>query len=155
MEELVWVFLYDNIVKSSWEAYSEGTSTPGATTADLLEVGKNREGGLVTERHVDEAVVSESAHGGNDGGLLATTGGAGGDEDTGILAPVTTGGPDGAGLVPEGLPLSREVTVAGRDAEQDGIVLQKVGRLGNWVVGLGRGVHLGQDLLREGLGDPT
>lgn len=155
MDELVWVLLYESIAKSSWEAYSEGTSTPGATTVNLLEVGKHREGGLVTERHVDEAVVSESAHGGNDGGLLATTEGAGGDEDTGILSPVTTGGPDGAGLVPKGLPLSREVTVARRDTEQDGIVLQKVLRLGNWVVRLGRGVHLGQDLLRECLGDPT
>lgn len=121
---------------------------------DLLEVGKEGKGGLVTQRNVNEAVVSESAHGGNDSGLLATTGGTGGNEDTGILAPVAAGGPDGAGLVPEGLPLSREITVTGRDTEQDGIVLQEVGRLSNGVAGLGRGVHLGQDLLRESLSNP-
>lgn len=122
---------------------------------DLLEVGKEREGGLVTQRNVDEAVVSESTHGGNDSGLLATTEGTGGNEDTGILAPVAAGGPDGAGLVPEGLPLSREVTVTGGDTEQDGIVLQEVGRLSNGVGRLGRSVHLGKDLLREGLSNPA
>lgn len=121
---------------------------------DLLKVGKEGEGGLVTQRDVDEAVVSESAHGGNDGGLLTTTHGTGGNEDTGVLAPVATGGPDGAGLVPEGLPLSREVTVTGGDTEENGIVLQEIGGLNNGVAGLGGGVHLGQNLLRESLADP-
>lgn len=121
---------------------------------DLLKVGKEREGGLVTQRNVDKAVVSESAHGGDDSGLLTTAEGAGGNEDTGVLAPVATGGPDGAGLVPEGLPLSREVTVTGGDTEEDGIVLQKGGGLNNGVVRLGGGVHLGENLLRESLTDP-
>lgn len=136
------------------QAYSEGTSTPGAATVDLLEVGKEGEGGLVTQRDVDEAVVGESAHGGNDGRLLATARGTSGNEDTSILAPVAAGGPDGAGLVPEGLPLSGEVTVTGGDTEEDGIVLQKLGGLNNGIAGLGRGVHLGENLLRESLSNP-
>lgn len=134
--------------------HSEGTGTPGATTVNLVEVGQEGECGLVAERNVDETVVGEGAHGGDGSGLLATTGGTGGDEETGVLAPVAAGSPDGAGLVPEGLPLSGEVAVAGGDTEEDGIVLQEVGGLSNGVAGLGRGVHLAQHLLGESLGDP-
>ena len=100
-------------------------------------------------------MVSEGAHGGKTSGLLATALGTSRDEETSVLAPVATGGPDTAGLVPESLPLGREVTVTGGDTEQDGIVGKEVGRLGNGVAGLGRSVHLGQDLFAEGLGDPT
>lgn len=134
--------------------YSVGTGTPGATTVNLLEIGHEGEGVLVAQRDVDETVVGEGAHGGQSSALLATTGGTSGDEETSVLAPVATGSPDGAGLVPECLPLSGEVTVASGDTEEDGIVLQEVGRLSDGVAGLGRGVHLGQSLVREGLGNP-
>lgn len=132
---------------------SEGTSTPGATTVNLIEVGQQREGGLVAQRDVDEAVVGEGAHGGQSGRLLTTTGGTSGDEETSILAPVAAGGPDGASGVPEGLPLSRKVTVASGDTEEDGIVLQEVVGPSNGVGRLGGGVHLGQNFLGESLGD--
>ena len=59
---------------------------------DLLKVGQLSEGSLVSQRDVDEAVVDESRHGGDGGGLLATTEGAGADEHTSILAPVGLGG---------------------------------------------------------------
>ena len=131
----------------------KGTSTPGATTVNLVEVGKEGEGGLVAQRDVNEAVVGEGAHGGDSSGLLATTGGTSGNEDTGVLAPVAASGPDRASGIPEGLPLSREVTVAGRNTEKDGIVLQEVLGLSNGVRRLGGGVHLGQNLVGEGLGD--
>jgi len=131
----------------------KGTSTPGATTVNLVQVGEEREGGLVAQRNVDEAVVDKGAHGGQSSGLLTATRGSGGDEETSVLAVVATGGPDGAAGVPEGLPLSREVTVASGDTEEDGIVLQKVAGLSNGVGGLGRGVHLGQDFLGKSLGD--
>ena len=53
------------------------------------------------------------------------------------------------------LPLSWEVTVTGRDAKEETIVALK--GIGTWedgdVRGLGRGVHLGQNLIREGLLD--
>lgn len=104
----------------------EGTSTPGATTVDLAQAGQLGEGGLVAQRDVEEAVVSKGAHGSKGSGLLATTEGTGRDEETGILAPVATSGPDTTGLVPEGLPLGGEVAVASRDTEEDGIVLQEV-----------------------------
>lgn len=134
-------------------AYSKSTSTPGASTVDLLQVGQLGKGMLVAQGNVDESVVSEGAHGGDGSRLLATTESTGGNEKTGVLAPVTTSGPDGASGIPEGLPLSREVTVTSRDTEQNGIVLQKVVGLANGVAGLGRGVHLGQNLLGESLAD--
>lgn len=122
---------------------------------DLLEVGQLGEHGLVAERNVDEAVVSKSAHGSNGGGLLTTTQGASGDEQTGILAPVATGGPDTASAVPESLPLGREVTIASRDTEQHSIVVLEAVRVGDGVVLLGRSVHLSQDFLRQGLSNPV
>ena len=51
------------------------------------------EGRLVAQRHVDEAVVGQGAHGGDGGALLAAAEGAGGDEETSVLAPETARGP--------------------------------------------------------------
>lgn len=121
---------------------------------DLVEVGQLGEDGLVAERNVDETVVGESAHGSKAGRLLATTLSAGGNEETGVLAPVTTGGPDTTSAVPEGLPLGGEVTVASGDTEQDGVVLKESVGFGNGVAGLGGSVHLGQNIVGEGLSDP-
>lgn len=137
------------------KTYGEGTGTPGATTVDLGQVGELSEGGLVAERDVDEAVVSKRAHGGESSGLLTTTLGTGGDEETGVLSPETTGGPDAASLVPEGLPLGREVTVTGGDTEENGIVLEEGLGLNDGVAGLARGVHQGEDILRKSLLDPV
>lgn len=137
------------------ETYSESTSTPGATTVDLLEVGKERECSLVAERNVEETVVGEGAHGSDSSGLLATTEGTGRDEETGVLAPEATSSPDATGAVPEGLPLGGEVAVAGGDTQKESIVLLEdggVGEGGDGVV-LGRGVHLVENLLRQGLLD--
>lgn len=133
--------------------YSEGASTPRATTVDFIQVGQQRKSGLVTQRDEDKTVMGQSAHGRQSGGFLTTTHGASGDENTCVLAPEATGGPDGAGLVPEGLPLRREITVASGDAEEDGIVLQQVLGLHDGVTGLGRSVHLGQDLFGESFSD--
>lgn len=138
------------------KTYSKGTSTPGATTVDLTQVGQLTEGGLVAKGNVDQAMVSKSAHGSESRGLLATTLSTGRDEQTSVLAPVAATGPDTTGLVPESLPLGGEVTVAGRDTEEESIVFGEV----DWVTqngdggGLGRGVHLGQDIVGEGLSDP-
>ena len=45
---------------SGRKTYSKGTSTPGATTVNLVEVGQLGEDGLVAERDVDETVVVRS-----------------------------------------------------------------------------------------------
>ncbi len=122
---------------------------------DLVEVGEEREGSLVAERHVEETVVGEGAHRGDSGGFLTTSKGASRDEETSVAAVEATSGPDTASAVPEGLPLSREVTVTGGDAEEDGIVLKEL--LGLLQDGDGRllgSVHLVEDLLGEGLRDP-
>jgi hypothetical protein len=113
------------------------------------------ESGLVAERNVDDAVVSESAHGSESSALLSTALGAGADEQAGVLAPEATSLPLAAGAVPERPPLRGEVAVAGGNAHKEGIVLLEDG----WVADLGDGgvlggsVHLGQDIVGESLGD--
>lgn len=121
---------------------------------NLIQVAQLAEDGLVAERNVNEAVVSESAHGGKSSRLLTTTLGTGGNEETGILAPEATASPNATGLVPEGLPLGREVAVAGRDTEQYSIKGEEVGGLNDGVASLSRSVHLSQNFVAEGLGDP-
>lgn len=134
-------------------AYRESTSTPGATTVDLVQVRELGKGSLVAQRDVDQAVVSESAHGSESSRLLTTTKGTGRDEQTGVLAPVATSNPDTAGAVPEGFPLGGEVTVASGDTEEEGVVAEQLVGGGNGVGGLGGSVHLGQNLFGEGLLD--
>lgn len=100
---------------------------------DLLQVGQQRENSLVAQGDVDPAVMRERAHRRKGSRLLTTTQSAGRDEQTRVLAPETTAGPDAAGLVPEGLPLRGEVTVPGGNAEQDGVVLLQLRRLDHGV----------------------
>lgn len=136
-------------------ATSEGTGTPGATTANLREVSQLAESLGITEGNVDDAVVGEGGDGVLSSGLLTTTLRSGRDEDTSHLAPEATGSPLLAGHVPEGLPLGGEVSVTGGDTQKEGIVALEDGGVieGRDVGGLGRSVHLGEDVLGEGLGD--
>lgn len=101
-------------------------------------------------------MVGKGAHGSKAGALLATTLGAGGNEETGVLAPEASLLPLLASLVPEGLELGGEVAVTCGDTEEDTVKLLEDG----WVVddghiGLGGGVHLLEDLLGKCLGDPA
>lgn len=133
--------------------YSEGAGSPGATTTDLLDVGEERESGLVAQRYIDHAVVDKGAHGGDDSGLLPASERARGDKGADILAREAARGPDAAGTVPEGLPLGREVAEARGDAEEDRVVVKERLGLDDGVVRLGGRVHRGEDFVREGLGD--
>lgn len=114
------------------------------------------EGLLVSQRYEDETVMYQCRHSGDYGALLSTTEGAGGNEDTSILAPVAAGRPLLAGLVPEGLPLGWEVTVTGGNTEEDSVERLELGRVveDGDVGRLGRSVHLGQDLISESLSNP-
>jgi len=113
------------------------------------------ESSLVAKRNVDDAVVSESAHGCESSALLSTALGASADEQAGVLAPEATSLPLLASVVPEGPPLRGEVAVASGDAHEEGIVLLEDGGVGDLGDGgvLGRSVHLGQDLLWKSLCD--
>lgn len=53
------------------------------------------------------------------------------------------------------LPLSGEVTVTGGDTEDEGIEACELLGRDDGVVGFCRSVHLDENLLREGLGDPS
>lgn len=112
------------------------------------------ESSLVSQRNVDEAVVSKRAHAGNGSALLSTSKGTSRDEHAGVLAPERALSPLLASLVPEGLELCWEVAVTGGDAEEDAVKgLELGGVLENADIGLGRGVHLGEHLLGKSLGN--
>ena len=136
-------------------SYRESTSAPWTTAANLRQITEQRERSLVAQRHKDDAMVRQRGHGSNGRGLLPTTHRSGGDEYTSVLPPIATLLPDASRLVPERLPLSREVAVAGWDAEKEGIVLLKL----VWVAENGdalvfrRSVHFLQYVFGESLFD--
>jgi hypothetical protein len=113
------------------------------------------EGGLVSERNVDEAVVGQGAHAGNSSALLSATKGAGANEHAGVLAPEGALRPLLAGGVPEGLELGGEISVTRGDTEEDAVKgLELRGVFDGAHVGvLGGRVHLGEDFLGKCLGD--
>lgn len=132
----------------------KGASTPGRATADLAEVSQLSERVLVTKWDKINAVVGKGGNARRDGLFLSSTGGTGAHKHAGILAIERARGPEATGRVPEGLPLGREVTVASRDAKEEGVVVDKVSR-GEDLIGWLRGsMHFGEDLLWKGLGDP-
>ena len=133
----------------------KSTSTPWASTVDLVQVGQHAKRSLVAKGNVDETVVHKRAHAGNGSRLLATAQGARRNEDTGVLSPEGALLPLLACLVPEGLELGGEVAVTGGDTEEDTVKGLQLGGVvqGSDVGGLGRSVHLVEDVLREGLGD--
>lgn len=80
--------------------------------------------------------------------------GGGRDEDAGVFAPVATGLPLLACLVPESFPLGREVTITGGDAEEEGVIgLEGVGSDERNGGGLAGCVHFGEDFAGEGFLD--
>ena len=96
--------------------------------------------------------MRKGAHGRQGRALLTSSLGSGGNEEADVFAPVAARLPLLPGRVPEGLPLGGEVAVTGRDAEEEGVVFgELVGRDEGDGGGLAGGVHLGEDLLREGL----
>jgi hypothetical protein len=136
-------------------AVGESTRAPSRTTTNLAVVTKKMESSLVTQRHVDDTVVRERAHGRHSRALLPAALCRRADEQARVLAPEAARLPLLARVVPEGPPLGGEVAVAGRDSHQEGVVLLKdrgVGHLGDRAVLFGR-VHFGQDFGGEGFGD--
>lgn len=134
-------------------ARGEGASAPGRATVDLIEVGEEGEGGLVAERHVEKTVVGESRDRVEGSNLLTTARGTSADEQASELAVELTLGPETTGGIPEGAPLGRLGTKTGRDTEEEAVVLGQVGRSDDGVIRLGGSVHLGENLVREGLRD--
>ena len=99
-------------------------------------------------------MVRKGAHGRQRRALLAAALGGRRDEDADVLAVVAARLPLLAGLVPKGLPLGGEVAVAGRDAEEEGVVFLELVRGDEGDGGRLAGcVHFGQDFLRKGLFD--
>ena len=143
------------------------------TTVYLLQVGQERENGLVAERNKNDTVVRQCREGGINSHFLPSTRSAGGNENTGILASEGPASPETTGGIPEGLqrigrsahdtlsmrhgshlPLGGEGTISGRDTEEEGIVFVEVARSERGIIRLGRGVKFGQDFGAESLSDP-
>ena len=132
-----------------------GLRKRGLTTADLREVRELTERLGVPEGHEDEAVVGERRERRDDRRLLAAAGGRGGHEHGRVLAVQLAARPKLAGRVPEVLPLRGEVAVTRGDTEDERVVVGQIVRGDDGVVGLGGGVHLLKDVLRESLGNPA
>lgn len=108
---------------------------------------------FVAEGNIDETMVHECGQRVGDGNLLSTTLGTGGDEDTAHLALESALAPEGAGGVPECLPLNGEVAVTGGNTEEERVKVDKVIREEDRVVwSRGRLDEL-QDVVGEGLLD--
>lgn len=128
---------------------TEGTGTPRRTPVDFFERRKVLAGVLVTQGHVDDPVVSQRRQGVDDGDFLPTTGSTGGDKHPGKLAEQLALSPVAPGLIPERLPLTREVPESGGDPEQERIVFQKHFLSSHRVVSLGRSVHQAQHVVQQ------
>ena len=99
-------------------------------------------------------MVHQRTDGVGDRALLPSSWGGSGYENTGVFAMVKTRGPLLAGRIPEGFELSREVTVTGGDAEEEGVVLLKYLGGYEWdCVGLAGSMHFLENFGREGFFD--
>lgn len=137
-------------------AYRKCAGAPWATAMNFRQVGQLGEDGLISQRDVYDSMVSERAHGRDDGGFLTASQGTGRYENTGVLAPIRSGLPLLTRRVPERFPLRREIPVTGRNAEEKSVVLgEDTGADEGDVRRLARGVHLGKDLLRESFLHPA
>jgi hypothetical protein len=148
----------------------EGTKK-GHTAVDLREAGELPKGVAVAERDKNDAVVRERADRIRDSDLLSSTRARRRHKRASVLAGERARRPEGTGRVPEclnhamskrdenddkseaHLPLAREVAVTGGDAHDESVKGGESLSVDDGVVGLGRRVHLGEDLLRERLGD--
>jgi len=132
---------------------SESTGTPRRASVDFIEVRQLAEGRSIAQGDEGDTVVSEGREACNGRGLLATTVATGGDEHATELALQLALLPQLAGAIPEGLPLSGEVTEASGYTIKDTIIVSEVIGRNDRIIGLGGRMHLGQDLLGESLGD--
>lgn len=131
--------------------YGKGPSAPWATTTDLGQVGEQGEGSLVSERDVDDTVMSKCAQSIDNSGFLSSSCGRGRDKDAGIFTPIASGLPLLTGRIPECFPLRREISVTGGDTKQEAVVrLESIGGGERDIRVLGGRVHLGKHFLREG-----
>lgn len=96
-------------------------------------------------------MMGQSRNRSNDSALLSTTRGTGGDENTSVLAPVSTSAPLASSGIPESLPLSWEVTITGWNAEQECIVTLEGLGIDDWDIGFGGCVHLEKEWMSANL----
>ena len=113
---------------------------------DLREVRQLGEGLRVPQGHENDTMVGERRERRDDGRLLPTSRGGGGDEHGRELAEEPAARPELARRVPKVLPLDREIPESRGDAKDERVKLDKIAWGDEGVVGLG-GRSEGQDEL--------
>lgn len=109
---------------------------------------------LVSERNIDDSVMSESRERVESSDFLPTTLPSGGNENTGVFSRERTGSPKTTGGVDERFPLGREVSETGGDTEEESIIrFQDVGS-DDGIGGLRSSMHLVENLFRKSLSNP-
>jgi hypothetical protein len=88
---------------------------------------------------------SKRRHSRQRGSFLSTTLRSSANEQSNILTPEATSRPLLAGRIPEGLPLSREISKTGRDTEEERVVILEGGGVDSRIGGFGTCVKLGED----------
>ena len=96
---------------------------------NLGQVGKQRESLLVSQWHINDAMMGEGGHGCNGSGLLSATLRSIGDEDSCQLVIVSSFLPLTSSAVPERLPLGRKVAIASGNSNQEAVLLLKDSRI--------------------------
>ena len=77
----------------------------------------------IPQRHIDDTMMSQSRHSGNRCALLSATYGPGGDEETSVLPVKASRLPLLASLVPESLPLGREIAITSWDTKKECVIV--------------------------------
>ena len=109
---------------------------------------------MTSQWHIDDAVMCKRAHGSKAGAFLPATLRCGRDEETAVFAPIATTLPLFSRLVPESLPLCREVAITCRNAEEESIVFLEFVRRDKWdACVLARRIHFRKDVFGEGFFD--
>jgi len=131
------------------KTYRESTSTPRAPTPHFTVVAHQMKRRLIPQRHINNSMMRQRTHRRHRRTLLPTTLRPRRHKQPSILPPVPTRLPLPTRAVPEGTPLGWEIAIAGRNSEQEGVVLFELFRareLGDRGV-FGRRVHFREDFV--------
>jgi len=143
---------------SSTRTRAENTHSvcPGAPRTPSSSLPKSRlnfQRRLIPQRNIDHPMSSKRRHSRQRGSLLSTTLRSSANEQPNILTPEATRRPLLAGCIPEGLPLCREISEPGGDAEEERVVFLKGGGVYSRIGGFGTCVKLGENFFWECLAD--
>jgi len=125
--------------------------SPGRATVDLGQIGELLESTGIAKGNEDHAMMDEGRHDAKVGALLTTTCTSSRNKGAHEFPGEGTSLPELSGGIPESLELCWPRAITSADTNEEAVVLRELGGGNNGVVGFSRGIHLGEDLLRESL----